>query len=297
MVDPTEENRVNPELDKKRGKKTRNLSFVRTGDIIPNPSQPRKFFDDEKQEELRASLQAHGVIQPLVLTRKGDKYQILVGERRWKAAMAAHLEEVPAIIEETGSPGIDLEMALVENLQREDLNPIEEAGAFHRLIEECGYSHEEISQRLGKSRPFITNTLRLLKLPPDIQKDLTGGVISAGHGRALLSLDNEELQHKALQKIKEHHLSVRQTEDMVHRMQSPDRTDEAKVLTPSFHIIEDKLGNFLGTRVMIRENRKGEGKIEIHYATAEDFERLIQSLTSNPPLLKKLNKPLEASLL
>jgi ParB family transcriptional regulator, chromosome partitioning protein len=293
-VEPTDMNKVAPP---RRETKARNLTFVRIGDIIPNPSQPRKFFDDMRQQELRESLETHGMIQPLVLARKDDKYQILVGERRWRAALDAHLEEVPAIIEEAGNASRSLEMALVENLQREDLNPLEEAGAINHLIEECGYSHEEISARLGKSRPFITNTLRLLKLPLTLQAELIAGVISAGHGRALLSLDDEGLQLKALHRIKEHQLSVRQTEDLVRRMQVTDATGGAQLPARDWKPVEDRLGNSLGAKVTIKEKRKGEGRIEIHYASADDLERILESLASPPPLSKKLNEPLEASLL
>ena len=270
-------------------------AFVKIDEIIPNPCQPRKTYKDDKLRDLEASIKAHGIIQPLVVVKKGEKYQLVVGERRWKAAKEAGVREVPVIFRDVDEKQ-GLEVAMVENLHREDLNPMEEARAYLFLIEEHCYSQEMLSQRIGKSRPSIANTLRLLNLPIDIQNDIAGGVLSQGHGRALLSIENEAAQRIVWEKIKRRHLSVRQTEELVRNMKTIDEQPGEKVPL-EVSDVEQRLRFALGTRVKVRENKKGKGRIEIHFLSRQDFERLAESLILNIPRVRKSVDSLESSLL
>ncbi len=271
--------------------------YVKIEDVIPNPSQPRKTCNDEKLRELAASIKMHGIIQPPVVVRKGDKYQLVVGERRWKAAKQAGVKEIPVIVREVEVKG-RLEIALVENLHREDLNPIEEAMAFSALVEEYHYSQEQLSERVGRSRSSVANTLRLLNLPPEIQNDIAGGALSQGHGRAILSLEDRARQMNVREKILRKALSVRQTEELVRTLASEERSKETHQEPEARSTdIEQQLRSVLGTRVVVRENKKGRGRIEIHFSSLQDFERLSESLILNIPRPKKYIESFESSLL
>lgn len=255
--------------------------------ILPNPYQPRKDFSDEKLNELAESIRIHGVIQPLLVREYQGKYQLIAGERRLRASKLVGLTEVPIIIKEMSDQTM-MEVALVENLQREDLNPIEEAEAFRRLMEEFNLTQDEIAKKVGRSRPAIANTLRLLNLPEAIQKDLAKGTLTMGHARSLLGLKTAEEQIRIWQKIQAEQLSVRQTEEMVRQLNDPTNvsreTKKAKLKTetptirdPNLIEIEEELQLSLGTKVTIKPAGVG-GKIEINYYSDEDFERLCERL-------------------
>lgn len=255
--------------------------------IVPNPYQPRKEFSDEKLNELAESIRIHGVIQPLLVREYQGKYQLIAGERRLRASKLVGLTEVPIVIREM-TDQIMMEVALVENLQREDLNPIEEAEAYRRLMEEFKTTQDEIAKRVGRSRPAIANTLRLLNLPSEIQSDLAKGTLTMGHARPLLGLKTPEEQIKVWQTIQNEKLSVRQTEEMVKQLIDPSNVSrETKKANkkqetdsnrdPNILQIEEELQLSLGTKVVIKPGGIG-GKIEINYYSDEDFERLYERL-------------------
>lgn len=245
-------------------------------DVRPNPRQPRQKFDPQELNNLADSLQEHGIIQPLIVSQ-GDKpgeYILVAGERRLLAARQAGLALVPALVRET-SDQERLELALVENVQRTDLGPLETAEAFRQLSEEFGLSHGEIGTRVGKSRVAVTNTLRLLQLPPSIQQALTDGNITEGHARALLSLPTSHSQAAALATILTKGLNVRQTEELVRRLSGDKTTPKPKPAPPpEIKAIEDRLQTRLGTRVTLRYGRKG-GSLTIHYYSDEELESIL----------------------
>jgi ParB family chromosome partitioning protein len=244
--------------------------------IVPNPRQPRAPMGEEGLAELAASIAEHGLIQPIIVTQTEDGYQIIAGERRWRAARQAGLETVPAIIKEA-TPQEMLELALVENIQRADLNPLEEANAYRQLMDEFGLTQAEVADRVGKSRPAVANTVRLLSLPAEIQAALVGEKISEGHARALLALPTAEAQEAALKTILKRHLSVRQAEELVRRLLGDRRVTKPRPVPPELRLIEERLQNQLGTRVNIRHTKKG-GRIEIHYYSDEELESLLSHL-------------------
>jgi ParB family chromosome partitioning protein len=247
--------------------------------IDPNPRQPRSRFDSDELDELASSIQQHGVIQPLILSRspQAGRYLLIAGERRLIAARQAGLPTVPAIVREA-SEQQSLELALIENIQRADLGPLEEADAYRQLTEEFNLSHEEISARVGKSRSAVTNTLRLLKLPASVQKALSEGLISEGHGRALLALSSPVAQGNVLHTILKNNLNVRQTEELVRRL-SGQRPSAQPPPEPSAEIqaLEERLRSALGTRVRLNPRRNG-GTITIHYYSDEELNTLLDVL-------------------
>ncbi len=255
--------------------------------IVPNPYQPRKEFSDEKLNELAESIRVHGVIQPLLVREHQGKYQLIAGERRLRASKLVGLTEVPIVIRDM-TDQVMMEVALVENLQREDLNPIEEAEAYRRLMDEFKTTQDEIARRVGRSRPAIANTLRLLNLPSEIQSDLAKGTLTMGHARPLLSLKTAKEQFQAWQTIQNDQLTVRQTEEMVRQIidptivsretKNPNKKLEAKTnRDPNVLQLEEELQLSLGTKVIIKPEKIG-GKIEINYYSDEDFERLCERL-------------------
>lgn len=255
--------------------------------IEPNPYQPRKEFSDEKLTELAESIKAHGIIQPLLVREFNAKYQLIAGERRLRAAKMVGLTMVPIVIRELSEQAM-MEIALVENLQREDLNPIEEASAYQRLIDEFKLTQDDIAKKVGKSRPAITNTLRLLNLPHEVQVELSKGTLTMGHARALLSLKTSEAQKQAWKQIQEQSLSVREVEELIHRLNDvPIVSRETKRISskkgstkdPNVMEIEDQLQQNLGTKVVIKPIGIG-GKIEIDYYSGEDFERICEKLNN-----------------
>lgn len=248
--------------------------------IIPNPRQPRSRFDPAALEELAASIREHGVIQPLLVSRDetGGGYILIAGERRWQAAKLAGLAEVPVITRQTTDLE-RLELALIENVQRADLNPLEEANAYRQLTEEFKLSHEEIASRVGKSRVAVTNTLRLLKLPEAAQQALVDGVISEGHARALLGLTNPLAQGAALKKVREHDLTVRQTEELVNKLKGEKPAPTPKPApSPDARELQERLEASLGTKVNLKTNQKGGGVLSLHYFSNEELDAILARL-------------------
>src|SRR5262245_44537287 len=244
--------------------------------ISPNPHQPRKDFDDKALEDLAASLKHSGLLQPVVVRRLGEGYQLIVGERRWRAAKLAGLEKVPAIVRDV-SDAESLELALVENLLREDLNPMEEAEAYQRLLAEFGWTQEELAQRVGRDRSTLANCLRLLKLPDVVQADLRGGRLTMGHARALLALPGIAEQLGLRDEILAHSWSVRATEADVQRARSKARRPSRR--SPELSAVEDTLRAALATRVRLIGNEKA-GRIELAYSSREELDRLVELITS-----------------
>ena len=252
--------------------------------IEPNPYQPRVRFDEDALRELAASIATLDVVQPLTVRRLGpDRYQLISGERRLRAAKLAGLADVPAYVRTADDQGL-LEMAIVENVQRADLNPIETAVGYQRLIDEVGLTHEALSERLGKRRSTITNALRLLRLPPELQNALKENRITMGHGRALAGLDDVALQLALLREIEREGLSVRQTEARVKSLtepKSPRGTKEIAAptqLSPVLADIQRELSASYGARVAIKRNATGRGQIVLYYAGDDDFNRLLDQL-------------------
>jgi ParB family chromosome partitioning protein len=253
--------------------------------ITPSLFQPRRSFDETKIEELAASIRNQGIIQPLVVRPRGDGFELIAGERRWRAAMKAGLNRVPVVVREA-SDHEALQLALVENLQREDLNPIEEATGYRRLQEEFHWSQEEMAEKVGKSRPAIANSLRLLALPAEVQQEVTAGNLPAGQARALLGLHTEALILSACRDVIAKGLSTRETEKMVrHLITGRKRRRPMPLLDPDLKSIVEDLQRTLGTRVrLIPKARSTKGKIEIEYYALADLERIIQTITKRPAI-------------
>jgi ParB family chromosome partitioning protein len=251
--------------------------------IQPNPEQPRTRFTEAALEELAQSIAANGVVQPIVVRPKGAKYEIVAGERRWRAAQKAGLRKIPAAVKEVSDDKL-LELALIENIQRQELNPIEEALAFRKLIDNMGFTQEALSTSVGKERTLIATSLRLLKLPSDIQTLIEEGKLSAGHGRALLMTDDAGLQRRVARTVIEKGLSVRETERAVKRTgprleSGGKRKSIIKTKDPNFEAAETKLRRRLGTNVSIIPNAKGlGGKLEIEYYNQQDLDRIYQTI-------------------
>ena len=243
--------------------------------IDPNPVQPRRVFQPEPLNQLADSIRTHGIIQPLVVRVNGERFQLVAGERRWRAARIAGLTEVPAVVQDISDERL-LEITLIENVQREDLNPIELALAFDRIARELNLSHDEIGERTGKDRSTIANSIRLLHLPPDLQQLVAERRLSAGHARCLLSLIDEEMQRKLAEKIVAQGLSVRQVERMTKKMTEPrePNADVEDPLDPNVRAAITEMERILGTKVKIIEKNAGRGKIEIEYYSAEDLDRV-----------------------
>lgn len=245
--------------------------------IEPNSEQPRTRFAEENLEELTQSIKANGVVQPIVVRKQGARYQIIAGERRWRASQKAGLQKIPAVIKEVSDDKL-LELALIENIQRHDLNPIEEAKAYKNLVESIGLTQETVAERVGKNRTVITTALRLLKLPEDIQKLIEEQKISAGHGKALLAADDTETQRRLAKTIVEMSLSVRETEKAVKRIGKAETEtidNKAVKVDANTKAAETKLRRFFGTNVQILPDGKGTGgKIEIEYYGEADLDRI-----------------------
>lgn len=248
------------------------------GEIKPNQSQPRKDFDDASISELTSSIREKGIIQPLVVRQTGRSgYEIIAGERRWRAAQRAGLTRIPVIVKEA-SDREALELALIENLQREDLNPIEEAAAYSQLIEDFGLTHEDVSNRIGKERSTITNQLRLLKLSEEAKRALIEGEITAGHARAILSIESESGSSEVLNAIRKQKLSVRATENLIRKLSRQKKVElEPEGDDLYLRQVVDELKRALNTQVRI-VNNKGRGKIEIEYYSEDELERLYRIL-------------------
>lgn len=253
--------------------------------ITPSSFQPRRAFDEAKIAELASSIRNQGIIQPLVVRPRADGFELIAGERRWRAAIKAGLTRVPVVVREA-SDHEALQLALVENLQREDLNPIEEANGYRRLQEEFHWSQEEMAEKVGKSRPAITNSLRLLALPDEVQQEIAAGNLPAGQARALLGLHTEPLIVSACREVIAKGLSTRETEKMVRLLLVGRRRRQAPLVDPDLKTMVEEIQRSLGTRVrLIPRARSTKGKIEIEYYTMPDLERIFQAITKRPPSL------------
>lgn len=250
--------------------------YIDINDIKPNKNQPRKVFDDEKIAELAASITEHGIIQPLVVRKKENGYEIVAGERRWRASRKAELKEVPCLIREFTDEE-NMLIAIIENMQREDLNPIEEAEGIHQMIKTYGLTQEEVSKSVSKSRPYITNALRLLKLPDEIQSLVSEGMLTTGHARALISVEDRKLQADLCRKIIDEGLSVRKIEELVAQAGKPQKKPAKKAKSADALHIERELKDIFGTKVTI--NQKGKkGTIQLEYYSMDELNRLIELL-------------------
>ena len=250
------------------------------GNIRPNPRQPRTMIDPGSLEELAASIREHGIIQPLIVSRdeSGEGYTLIAGERRWQAARQAGLTTVPVLVRQAGDEQL-LELALVENIQRADLNALEEAHAFQHMVEEFGLSHEQIAARVGRSRAAVSNTLRLLRLAPAAQQGLLDGTITEGHARALLGLDSPEAQEAALKVVIAKGLNVRRTEDLVRRLSGERLISRPRQApSPDLVALEERLRVSLGTKVSLRSGSRGKGRMVIHYYSPEELDALLNRL-------------------
>lgn len=257
---------------------------VNINKVEPNREQPRKNFDEDALQELSESIKQFGVLQPLLVQDKKDYYEIIAGERRWRAAKLAGIKEIPVIIKDLTDQEI-VEIALIENIQRENLNPIEEAFAYKRLLTEFNLKQDEVAERVSKSRTAVTNSMRLLKLDEKVQQMVIDDMISTGHARALLGISDSEKQFVTAQKIFDEKLSVRETEKLVKKIQqekdNPAPKDTAKVdpkMEAIFHDLEEKMKSILGTKVAINQKDDKKGKIEIEYYSMEELDRIIDLL-------------------
>jgi ParB family chromosome partitioning protein len=252
--------------------------------IEPNRNQPRKNFDEDSLAELADSIKQFGVVEPLVVVKRKGYYELIAGERRWRAARLAGLKEVPVVIKDYTDQEV-VEIALIENIQREDLNPIEEAHAYERLIEEFKLTQEEVAERVSKSRSTVTNALRLLKLTDKVQQMLVDDMLSAGHVRTLITIEDSDLQYEAAMYIFDNKLSVRETEAYIKKLLSGKSTktnskSDEEELSFLYKDIEEKLKNALGTKTSIKAKNKNKGKIEIEYYSQDDLERITNLLYS-----------------
>ncbi len=255
-----------------------NLRELPVDRIVPGKHQPRARFDEEKLRQLAESMQNLGVAQPVVVRPRNGGYELIVGERRWRAAQMLGMETIPAIVRDLPDAQA-LELSLIENLQREDLNPIEEATAYQRFVNELALTQEQIAARMGKDRSTVANSLRLLRLPEAIQRDLATGALSMGHARALLSLNSPDAQLRARDQILRQRLSVRASEQLVARTRGPAQPRPPRKRGPFLVAAEERLRKTLGTQVKISPGRKG-GKIEITYYSEEDLDRIISLIRS-----------------
>ena len=257
--------------------------MVRINEVEPNRDQPRKDFDEDALMELADSIRQFGILQPLLVQKKKNYYEIIAGERRWRAAKLAGIKEVPIIVKDYTDQEI-VEISLIENIQRENLNPIEEAMAFKRLLQEFQLKQDEVAERVSKSRTAVTNSMRLLKLSPRVQQMIIDDMISTGHARALLAIDDEEQQFILANKIFDEKLSVRETEKLVKALKNPKK--EVKKEKPEhtfiYENIEEQIKNIMGTKVSVNQKANGKGKIEIEYYSEEELERIYDLLMTIP---------------
>ena len=258
--------------------------LVKMALIEPNREQPRKDFNEEQLAELADSIKRYGILQPLLVQKKGTFYEIIAGERRWRAAKIAGLKEIPVVLREYNKQE-SMEIALIENVQRADLNPIEEALAYQRLVSEFKLTQEEIAARVSKNRATITNSMRLLKLDGQIQEMLIQNLISSGHARALLGLDDKELQLKAAKMIVDGGLSVRETERLVKRMareagEEEKPKKEENSLNLIYQNLEERMKTIMGTKVTIHNKDKNKGRVEIEYYSEAELERIVEMIES-----------------
>ena len=264
-----------PEVEeKKEGEQLVNINKVE-----PNHEQPRRHFEEDSLLELADSIKQFGVLQPLIVQKRNDYYEIIAGERRWRAAKMAGIKEIPVIIKEYTKREA-VEIALIENIQRENLNPIEEAMAFKRLLTEFSLKQDEVAERVSKSRTTVTNSMRLLKLDERVQQMIVDDMISTGHARTLLAIENHEEQYNLANKIFDEKLSVRETEKLIKELKNPKKEKEKKVVENDFiyRDSEEKLKSKMGTKVSVNNKANGKGRIEIEYYSEKEFERIFDLL-------------------
>lgn len=255
--------------------------MVKINMVEPNRNQPRRNFEEDSLLELADSIKQFGVLQPLIVRKQNDYYEIIAGERRWRAAKLAGIKEIPVIVKDYSQQEI-VEIALIENIQRENLNPIEEAMAFKRLLTEFNLKQDEVAERVSKSRTAVTNSMRLLKLNEKVQQMIVDDMISTGHARALLAIDDPEQQYQLANKIFDEKLSVRETEKLIKELKNPKKPKPKKVVENAF-IYEDignKMKQVLGTKVNVTSKGNGKGKIEIEYYSDEELERMFEMIMS-----------------
>ena len=278
-----EEKRVSVDTKKSSQQETSNGErMMKISMIEPNREQPRKKFDEDALQELSESIKQYGILQPLLVSDKKDYYEIVAGERRWRAAKMAGLKEVPVVVKEFSTQEI-VEISLIENIQREDLNPVEEAMAYKRLIDEFHLKQDEIAERVSKSRTAVTNSMRLLKLDSRVQQMMVDEMISAGHARAILAISDPEQQYNAAMKVFDEKLSVRETEKLVKSILTPTKKKPV-VSNPTedaiYESLEEKMKGITGTRVFIHRKKNNKGKIEIEYYSRDDLDRIIDLFES-----------------
>jgi len=258
------------------------LEELPVGSIVPNPRQPRQAFDEDTLAELAASIEAVGLLQPVVVRRAQDgRYELIMGERRWRACQVAGIDVIPAIVRHTSDDDL-LRDALMENLHREQLNPLEEAAAYQQLLDDFSATHEELARRIGRSRPHISNTIRLLNLPPAVQKRVAAGVLSAGHARALLSVEDPVAQEQLAHRIVAEGLSVRAVEEIVAVGAGPVKNQRAQgpkaPVAPGLKDLADRLSDIFETRVKVELGQR-KGKIVVEFASLDDLERIVRSMS------------------
>ncbi len=278
------EKQTNPTVAKKQTADSKTEAMiVKISSVEPNMDQPRKQFDEDALMELSESIKQYGVLHPLLVSDKKDYYEIIAGERRWRAAKLAGLTEIPVIVKEFSEQEL-VEISLIENIQREDLNPVEEAMAYKRLIDEFHLKQDEIAERVGKSRTAVTNAMRLLKLSEKVQQMLIDEMITAGHARAILSIADKEKQESIAMKVFDEKLSVRETEALVKRMLEPPKTAKKSKFSSAedaiYESLEEKMKSIMGTRVQIHRKKNDKGKIEIEYYSKDELERIIDLFES-----------------
>ena len=264
-----------PEQKNEESQNSSGEILVKINQVEPNREQPRKEFDEDSLMELADSIKQFGILQPLLVQKRKDYYEIIAGERRWRAAKIAGIKEVPIIIRDYTDQEI-VEISLIENIQRENLNPIEEAMAYKRLLEEFHLKQDEVAERVSKSRTAVTNSMRLLKLSPRVQQMIVDDMISTGHARALLAIDNEEQQYQLANRIFDEKLSVRETEKLVKALKNPKKEVKKQKQEHTFVYdnIEEQMKNIIGTKVSVNPKANGKGKIEIEYYSEEELERI-----------------------
>ena len=266
-------------VKEKKTEKNSGDTVLKISQIEPNKSQPRKNFNEDSLQELADSIKQFGIIQPLVVQKKDKYYEIIAGERRWRAARIAGLKEVPVIIKDYSEQEV-VEIALIENIQREDLNPIEEAQAYKRLLEEYNLKQDEVAERVSKSRTAVTNSMRLLKLSDKVQEMLIDEMITSGHARAILAIEDEELQYEIAERVMDEKLSVRETEKLVKAINNPKKKkDKVEINRAVYDELEVKIKDAIGNNVKLSPKANGKGKIEIEYYSTDDLERITDILT------------------
>jgi len=268
-------------IPEKKKVATKEIHELEINSIVPNEYQPRRIFNDKALNELVASIKEKGVIQPVIVRKTaGSVYQLIAGERRWRSAKLAGLDRIPVIVKDA-APVEALELALIENIQREDLNPLETAEAFQRLIKDFNLTHDDLSRKVGKDRATVTNYIRILKLPANIRKWIAEGSLSIGHAKALLQIDNQRLQIEIATRIIRRGLSVREAETLCKKGSSETTRSKSKTdKDPQIASLEEKMIHSLGTKVRLIPTSNKKGRIEIEYYSLEEFDRLLEILTS-----------------